>query len=118
MTKHNRESIKKWRDEYVFPLLKEYSLMSENEIQKKDDMKWLYVVSVVFIISILVVVYLSTNNYFKPSLNQNLSIMPNNTISNSYSFNPQSNNQYDMKLSPNITIVMPNNLCYCQNQTA
>lgn len=107
--KMNRDQVKQWRDNEVYPVLRKYHLL-----ESERDKKWFYLFAICFTLLVLLVAIMSFNGSFKPQLSQNISLTPNNTISNQYDFNPSTQNQYDFK--PQITINIPKDFCKCITQ--
>lgn len=70
------------------------------------------------IISLLVYgLYLVNEGKLQSNINQpiNTNTVLNNTVSNSYSFNPSTNNQYQLNF--NVTLEMPNTIIIRSNNT-
>lgn len=110
---YTKNDIKKWRDEQVYPILKKYDLMPEVSITKgKTNMNWVTVMIILFVAIVGTMIYGFESGAFKSDINQNVSVTPNNTINNEYSFNPETNNQFKFEM-PNITVNCPEQICQC-----
>ena len=113
--KHSRDDIKKWRDNEVLPILKEYDLLPKLKNPDCSSNTILIIIAVTLgSVFAGVVIYGFESGGFKSNINQNVSVDPqiNTTVNNDYSFNPETQNQYKFDM-PNITVNCPEQICQC-----
>ena len=113
--KHSRDDIKKWRDNEVLPILKEYDLLPKS-IYTICEYPVIFIISALILGAVFagVAIYGFESGGFASNINQSVNVDPqiNTTVNNDYFFTPETQNQYKFDM-PNITVNCPEQICQC-----